>query len=127
MSTPQNPSPETPKGPEEKKGFKATECVDEIKDYAKHNKKEAIIMVIAILGIIIMFFHFAIGGAIIGLLTGLFLPQDLKTSVKSFLFFYKAQNTFAKILFGAIILCFVLAAPFFFIGALAGIGIKSLM
>ena len=87
--------------------------------FMKENTKDTIAYVLLIAGIMMMFFdNVAIyGGLIVGVIFGLYFAKELAYLVTNATNLIEQEGTPKSLMFGALLLIFLIKAPFVFIGA----------
>lgn len=106
------------------KNFTDNDTVQEVVNYAKSNQRDTLSYVVMVGGIIISFFRPWIGGALIGLIIGLYFADEIVNFLLNFRAFIDEKGLVkALILVGALIALFVIA-PTIFLAAAALIGLK---
>jgi hypothetical protein len=87
--------------------------------FMKENTKDTIAYVLLIAGIMMMFFdNVAIyGGLVVGVIFGLYFAKELAYLVTNATNLIEQEGTPKSLMFGALLLIFLIKAPFVFIGA----------
>lgn len=129
---------QAPKGSKEKEsiGDKVSETLSNLKQneqieslyrYAQDNTRDTVAYVLLILGIIFLFFKPLWGGALIGLVVGIYLYNEIITLIKNINGFIEEQGMVRSLVLGGMFLGFFISAPMIFVGAAIGLGFKHLI
>lgn len=110
---------------DKKKGINLT--LEDIKSFAMSHKVETLATLLVFIGLVSLLFSHLIGGGIIGLVAGIFLEEDFKTSTLKMMDVFKGQDRFKTLLFGALMLCVFVSAPTLILGGLAGVGVRNIL
>lgn len=103
--------------------------IEDLYDYAKHNKRDTAAYVVMILGLILMFFHpvSLFGGILVGLIVGLYFSNEFTSLIKNRKQFIYEKGTVRSLVLAGTALAFLIAAPGIFIGAAITTALKQLL
>lgn len=133
MTSGSNLPPNEPKKPEERSTFKDKfdslrkhEKVEGLYQFARTNTKDTIAYIIAIIGIILLFFQPFFGCLLIGIVGGLYFSPEINFLLKHSNEFIEDQGMVRSVILGIILIAFFIAAPGIFIGAALALALKLL-
>lgn len=107
--------------------IKKHEKVEDLYKYAKTNTVDTVAYVAMILGILILFFEPFYGGAIIGVVAGLYFSEEILKPLQSIEDFIERLGMVKSLIFGGLLLAFFIKAPMIFVGAAIAVGVKQLL
>lgn len=101
-----------------------------MKGFISMSKKEMVVSIVVLLSLLLTLgqFHLshAFGSAIVGLLSGFFMMDEIKDLFKDFRVIVQRNNQFKTVLVGGLLISAFIAVPLLFIGLCAGVGVKSM-
>ena len=115
-------TPET-KEPEPKK----QDRLEDIYQLASSNLKDTLAYVAMIIGILMLFFEPFYGGAIIGIIAGLYFTKEIITPLKSIESFIEKQGMVRSLILGGLLLGIFIEAPAIIIGMAVAVGLKQII
>ena len=114
-----------------KKGIpETTEKQDRLEDIyklASSNVRDTVAYVAMIIGILMLFFEPIYGGAIIGVIAGLYFTKEIITPIKSIESFIERQGMVRSLILGGTLLGIFIEAPAIIIGAAVAVGLKQII
>ncbi len=109
------------------KNLSENETVQKVVDFAKTNQRDTIAYVIMVVGIIASFFKPWLGGALIGLIIGLYFADEIVSFISNFRSFVETKGLVKSlVLAGAVIALFIIA-PTIFLAAAILISLKLII
>jgi len=91
------------------------------------NIKDTIAYIAMIIGILLLFFEPFYGGAIIGIIAGLYFTKEIITPLKSIESFIEKQGMVRSLILGGLLLGLFIEAPAIVIGAAVAVGLKTII
>ncbi len=107
--------------------LKKNEKIEDLYKYAKSNTSDTVAYVAMILGILILFFEPFYGGAIIGIVAGLYFSKEIMVPVRNLEGFIEELGMVRSLILGGLLLAFFIKLPMAFIGAAIAVGVKQLI
>lgn len=107
--------------------LKNNENLDNLYKYAQDNTRDTVAYVLLILGIILLFFKPIWGGALIGIVVGIYMYREIITLLQNINGFIEEQGMVRSLVLAGMVLGFFISAPMIFIGAAIGVGFKHLL
>ncbi len=101
--------------------------VDELYDYARHNKEQTIIYVLLIVGLLVLFFNNILGGLIIGMVAGYYFADEIVYYIRNLGQIVSGQDQLRYVTLTAVLLGLFISAPGIFIGAAIVAAFKQVM
>ena len=102
--------------------------LDNLKEFAVTHKIESAAILLLALGLCIFTINPNVGGAIIGLVCGVFLASDIRSNFFQAMDTFKTQEQFKGILLGSLLLCILYSLPLSLIICLmSGVGVMSIV
>jgi hypothetical protein len=105
---------------------KKDDKINDVVDYIKANAKETICYILLIIGIILIFFDPFIGETLVGLIAGSYFGEEIIEAYRTRKDFVASEGIARSLIFGGVVLAFIICAPGIFLGAIIAIGIKQL-
>lgn len=129
-----NPTPDQDPDPKKKdslseklESLRRNEKVDGFVNYASSNTRDIIAYILMMIGIILLFTSSFYGGALIGIIFGLYFTQEIRVAIKNINDYIEQQGMVRSLIFGGLLLAFAIAAPSIFIGIALAIVIKQFL
>jgi membrane-bound ClpP family serine protease len=107
--------------------LKQNDKIDSLYKYAQDNTRDTVAYILLILGIILLFFKHLWGGALIGIIVGIYLYDEIMAIVQNLNGFIEEQGMVRSLVLAGVVLGFFISAPMIFIGGAVGLGIKHLV
>lgn len=107
--------------------FKKNEKVEGIYNYAKHNTRDTIAYILLLAGLLLMFYEPWYGGILVGLIFGLYFSQELMDALRKIEAYVDEQGFVKSLIFGGLLLGFLIAAPYIFVGVAFALGLRYLL
>lgn len=108
-------------------GAQAKETVEKVYRYARSMPRETVTYIALVVGIILIPWQPLWGGAILGVVFGIYFSNELLPRVKSFRAYLESEGQAKSIVLGVAILALLFLAPGVVLGALAAIGVLALL
>lgn len=108
-------------------GLKSNEKLENLVSYATANTRDTVSYVLLIIGIILMFFHSFYGGALIGLIAGLYFSSEVMALIRLGNDLIEEQGIVKSLIAGGLLLALFISAPGIFIGFALAVGIRHLL
>jgi hypothetical protein len=130
-----NPSSQPP---HEKESFKdkfkasldqiqANEKLGNLVGFATANTRDTLSYIALIIGIVLIFFQPFYGGALIGLVVGLYFSAEILSVVKNFSSLVDNQGIVRSLIGGGFLLALFICAPAIFIGIALAVAIRQIL
>jgi hypothetical protein len=107
--------------------FKTNQNVDGLYTYAKYNTRDVIAYILLLVGLLLMFYEPAYGEILVGLIFGLYYSNELINSIHHIDLFIERQGFVKSLILGGLLIGFLIAAPFIYIGIVLVVGLKYLL
>lgn len=107
--------------------FTKNEKVEGLYNYAKHNTRDTIAYILLLAGLLLMFYEPWYGGILVGLIFGLYYSKELMDAIKHIETYVNEQGFVKSLIFGGLLLGFLIAAPYIFIGIAFALGLRYLL
>lgn len=104
--------------------LKKHERIEDLYKYAKSNTADTIAYVAMLVGILTLFFEPVYGGLIIGIVTGLYFSNEIMVPIRNIEGFIEDLGMVRSIVFGGLLLAFLIQAFWIYVGAAIGVAIK---
>ncbi len=127
MTAPESKEPSPQKEPEKKEEPKMTLNKQNLTHFVKENLFESISYVIMFCGLIFSIFNPFLGGALVGLILGIYFSQEILEKVTAFKEFIINEGIFRGFIIIAAVLALLIEAPGLLIGTLIGAWVRPFM
>lgn len=108
-------------------GAQAKEAVEKVYHYARNMQSDTVTYIALVIGLILIPWQPLWGGAILGVVFGIYFSSELLPRVKSFRTYLQNEGQAKSIVLGAATLALLFLAPGVVLGALAAIGVLALV
>jgi len=105
----------------------AQEAFDTVYQYARNVPAEAVAYVVLALGLVILPFHHLWGGALVGIIFGVYYCEETIQGIRSLRDYIEQAGRVKSIVLGGTFLALLIVVPTLFLGAAAATGILSLL
>lgn len=95
--------------------------------YAKHNTKDTIAYILLLAGLLLMFYEPWYGGILVGLIFGLYYSRELLDWITHIEQFISDQGFVKSLILLGLLIGFLIAAPYIFIGVAFVLGLRYLL
>jgi hypothetical protein len=108
--------------------FKKNEKVDEIYQYATTNTRDTIAYILMATGLLLMLVNFSwAGSALVGVIFGFYFSNELGDIVRNYNAYIHHLGPIRSIILGGLLVAFLIAAPFVFVGAAVAVALRQLL
>lgn len=107
--------------------FKKSDKIEGVYNYAKHNTRDTIAYILLLAGLLLMFYEPWYGGILVGLIFGLYYSKELMDFINNIEQFVHEQGFVKSLILGGLLLGFLIAAPFIYIGIAFALGLRYLL
>lgn len=101
--------------------------VDELYSYAQNNKEQTMIYVLLIVGLLVLFFNYILGGLIIGMVAGYYFADEIVYYIRNLGQIINGHDQLRYVILSAVLLGLFISAPGIFIGAAIVAAFKHVM
>jgi hypothetical protein len=108
-------------------GTQAKEAVEKVYKLATNVRRDTIAYIIMAVGLVILPWLPLWGGAIVGIVFGVYFSEEMLKRIKSFRHYLEKEGQAKTIVIGGAILALLLVIPTLVLGAIAAVGIVSLI
>lgn len=123
---------------EEKKGFKekftsslsnlrSNEKLEKLIGHATANTRDTVSYVVMIIGLVLLFFHSFYGGALIGLVAGLYFSSEILAFLRNLNAFIDEQGVVKALIGGGLLFGLFISAPAIFIGLAVAVALRQIL
>lgn len=107
--------------------FAKNEKIEGLYSYAKSNTMDTFAYVFLIVGLVLLFFQPLYGGAIIGIVAGVYFSDEIAWVIRNANSFIESQGVVRCLIIGGLVLAFFISAPTIFVFTAVTVGLKQLI
>jgi hypothetical protein len=108
-------------------GSQAKEAVEKVYHMAKNMQRDTATYIALAIGLVLLYWQPLWGGAIVGVIFGIYFFHEMLPRVKSFRTYLQSEGQAKSIVLAGTVVVLLFLAPGFVLGALAAMGVLSLL